>query len=263
MPVRTPGPPNDPLSEWYATTLEDVLPRRGFVYPEGHKVFRARQDWVLVKWAIEAAAPDLEEDEVDNALAAIMNDANAIMKHYYGSSRAFANLDGQTRNTTFSNIIETACGEHEWTAIVPIGRFPRLMKELFRARALYNELSHIRGLPEEDKYKQDGKLAKAIDEWVGTQPVVEPDERYARLGQHLIDYIVDKTTKGEDVDSDLFDDGDSENDDDQGRWISWTELWHSKDSKYTRWVHNNYFWSKKDKEDEDDDDMTNALLLTN
>ncbi|KAI0836642.1 hypothetical protein F5Y06DRAFT_100325 [Hypoxylon sp. FL0890] len=198
-----------------------------------------------------------------------MSTANALMKYYHGSSRNFTNIDGQTRNRVFNGIMEAARGEHEWTVIIPEGRLPTLMKKLFRARALYNELSHIRGMPEEDKYKQDGKLAQAIDQWIGSRPVEEPDERYARMHQHIIDYIVDKKIKGERVEWDFaigdFSGDDSEDDGGNQRWIPWRELWYGKSAKSPSdedagWVHNNYFWNEKDDED---GEMTNALLLYN
>lgn len=196
-----------------------------------------------------------------------MSYADDIMKHYYGSIRAFTKLDDETRNTAFNAVIEAACQELEWTVIVPEGRFPHLMKKLFRARALYNELSHVRGLPEEDKHKKEGKLAKAIDKWIGTRPVKEPDQRYACMHQHLIDHIVDEKINGEEadwgfpMDNDPDHDSDNDDEDDNRRWIPWRELWYRKGAKSQSedapWQHN-YFWSETS---DDDGCMTNALLL--
>ncbi|KAI2473124.1 hypothetical protein F4781DRAFT_222826 [Annulohypoxylon bovei var. microspora] len=269
MPPWRPNPWVEPLPDWYATKLEDVLPRRGFVFPKGHKIFDAKRDWVLVKWAIEAPAPNLEESEVDAALAAIMTDANTIADRYTQSNRMFIDLDGQVCSKPFHAIIEEARKKHLWTEIVPDGRFPILVQKLFRARFLYNTFTHIRGRPEEDKGKQEGKLAQAIDKWIGTHPVENADENYARTPQHLVDYMIDKLTKGEgsdwigsdqsDTDSGMdtedgsrsgqgvkgkktskYFDGDSEDDeedeedlgDEDAPWIPWIQLWYGSNGNH-------------------------------
>ncbi|KAF3058141.1 hypothetical protein GL218_05242 [Daldinia childiae] len=147
MEPGRPLAPWEPLTNWYDTKLEDILPHHGFVFKEGHKIFKTKQDWVRVKWAIEAPAPTLEEEKVDAVLAGIMDDANIISNNFqqtYSASIDYSHFPTDA-------IIESARKEHGWTEIVPDGRFPLLMKKLIRARTLYNRITWILGRSEADK----------------------------------------------------------------------------------------------------------------
>ncbi|KAI1643993.1 uncharacterized protein F4817DRAFT_319273 [Daldinia loculata] len=192
--------PWEPLTNWYDTKLEDILPHHGFVFKEGHKIFKAKQDWVRVKWAIEAPAPTLEEDKVDAVLAAIMNDANIISNTFQQTH--FASIDYSRFPT--NAILESARKEHDWTEIVPDGRFPHLMKKLIRARTLYNRITGILGRSEADKSKGQGKLATAIDEWTRTHPVDDPEPYYAQMPQYLKDYMISRMIEGKGADWNYF-----------------------------------------------------------
>ncbi|KAI0847375.1 hypothetical protein F5Y00DRAFT_241280 [Daldinia vernicosa] len=192
--------PWEPLTNWYDTKLEDILPHDGFIFKEGHKIFKKKQDWVRVKWAIEAPAPTLEEDKVDAALAAIMNDANIISNTF--QQTYFALIDYSRFPT--DAILESARKKHDWTEIVPDGRFPHLMKKLIRARTLYNRITWILGRSETEKSKQQGKLATAIDEWTRTRPTDDPEPFYARMPQYLKDYMISRLIEGKGADWNYF-----------------------------------------------------------
>ncbi|OTA53961.1 hypothetical protein K449DRAFT_203248 [Hypoxylon sp. EC38] len=178
--------------------------------------------------------------------------------------RSFVELDGETRDVAFNKVIEDACATLHWTVIVPKGLFPHLFRKLFRARALHNKLSHVCSLPEDYEYKEEGKLAKAIDKWIGTRPVKEPDCRYVHMPQHFIDYIVNEKMNDEKLDLNFsmedFSDYDSDTDEENRRWIPWRELWARESAKYLDedafWEHT-YFWN--DTSDEDSP-MASALL---
>ncbi|KAI1808847.1 hypothetical protein F4811DRAFT_3385 [Daldinia bambusicola] len=195
MEPGKPHAPWEPLPNWYDTKLEDILPRNGFIFPKGHKIFNVKQDWVRVKWAIEAPVPTLEEDKVDTVLATIMDDANIIAGSYH-QSRLAAN-DYNCIST--DAILESARKEHDWTEIVPDGRFPHLLKTLIRARTLYNQITHIRGRSEVEKNKRQGRLASAIDVWTKTRPVDDPDPCYARMPEDLKESMINRMIEGKGV----------------------------------------------------------------
>ncbi|KAI1466209.1 uncharacterized protein F4812DRAFT_436293 [Daldinia caldariorum] len=198
MEPGKPHAPWEPLPNWYDTKLEDILPRDGFVFPDGYKIFNVKQDWVRVKWAIEAPAPTLEEHKVDAVLAAIMDDAN-IIAGAFRQNRLIFNDNNNRSCLSTDEILESACKEHDWTEIVPDGRFPHLLKTLIRARKFYNQITHIRGRSEAEKDKQQGKLATAIDVWTKTHPVDDPDPRYARMTADLKESMINRLIEGKGV----------------------------------------------------------------
>ncbi|KAG4217196.1 hypothetical protein PC116_g34323, partial [Phytophthora cactorum] len=177
MEPGMPLPPWEQFANWYDIKLEDILPHDGFVFPEGYKIFKAKEDWVRVKWAIEAPVPTLEEEKVDAVLAAIMEDANIIVSNFRRIHSASIRPGCLSTNA----ILESARKKHDWTEIVPDGRFPRLLKKLIHARTLYNQITHILGRSEAEKGKEQGKLATAIDVWTKTRPVDDPKPFYARM----------------------------------------------------------------------------------
>ncbi|KAI0099351.1 hypothetical protein F4814DRAFT_432966 [Daldinia grandis] len=269
MEPGMPLAPWEPLINWYDTKLEDILPHHGFVFKEGHKIFKVKQDWVRVKWAIEAPAPTLEEDKVDAVLAAIMDDANTISNTFQQTHSA--SIDYSRFPT--DAILELARREHGWTEIVPDGRFPRLMKKLIRARALYNRITWVLGRSEAEKGKQQGKLATAIDKWTRTRPVDEPEPCYARMPQYLKDYMISRMIEGKGADWNFFqgDHSDDESIDNMDVADGDNDTSHgaSKDTKrkkrpkttstdeHAPWVHTNYASSPEripgsTKEDDDE-----------
>ncbi|KAI8959660.1 hypothetical protein F5Y11DRAFT_332492 [Daldinia sp. FL1419] len=251
----TPPPPWEPLPNWYDTKLEDILPHDGFVFPEGYKIFKIKQDWVRIKWAIEAPAPTLAVDKVDEVLAAIMNDANII-----------AIMSQQTHDTYIDyssdrveDILERARKEHSWTEIVPDGRFPHLLKKLIQARALYNQITSIIGRSEDEKSRPQGKLATAIDRWIHSSPTDEPDVRYAEMPQFLQDFMIKDMIDKE------FEDCDSKDDSTDTNTGTGTDEEGSDEDlgdEDAPWVHTNYMsngeHTPRSAYDEDDEDDENA-----
>ncbi|KAI1475149.1 hypothetical protein F4774DRAFT_398185 [Daldinia eschscholtzii] len=192
MEPGMPLPPWEQFANWYDIKLEDILPRDGFVFPEGYKIFKVKEDWARVKWAIEAPVPTLEKEKVDSVLAAIMEDANTIVSNF----RRIHSSSIRPGCLSTNAILESARKMHDWTKIVPDGRFPRLLKKLIHARTLYNQITRILGRSEAEKGKEQGKLAAAIDVWTKTRPVDNPKPFYARMPEDLKQYMIKRMIEG-------------------------------------------------------------------
>ncbi|KAI0383308.1 hypothetical protein F5Y04DRAFT_251030 [Hypomontagnella monticulosa] len=134
------APPQAPTG-WYATGLEDILPRRGFTYPAGHKVFTRERDSILIKWALQSKEAHRSETGVDHALGAIMNDAIAIADGVWKDERQRL-MDGANSplRVPLAAIFESARKFYSWTEMVGDDLFPYLMLDLIRARRTYRLL---------------------------------------------------------------------------------------------------------------------------
>ncbi|KAI1455346.1 hypothetical protein F4805DRAFT_459910 [Annulohypoxylon moriforme] len=236
-----------PQQKWYDIKLKDVIPRRGFVFTEGREIVDAGSD-AIMKWAIESEVPNLDRSEVDEILADLMTDANAIADHYSQSRCLYMDLDGKVRAKPIVAILETACSGHKWVKVVPRQVFLDFIEELSLARSTYATLTRIRGMPEADKGHQ-GHLALAIDEWNGTSPVEDADYRYSQMPPHKIRRIINKVLGGDFADLELSDEsfmGSDEVDpeDPKASWSPWNPSFAGTDGtsesndEDAPWIHN-------------------------
>ncbi|KAI1097914.1 hypothetical protein F4804DRAFT_338730 [Jackrogersella minutella] len=286
MMARVPGPSGAPVTDWNAIQLEDILPRRGFVFPENHKIFNSEQDELVIKKAIEVAAPILSQRQVDAVLATIVFDAIDTADQY------------KTTTHHFDAIIEGMRKQHRWTESVPDGVFPHLMVKIFQARRLYVSLTRICGIPYEDHDQKYGKLAMAIDEWCGTRPAEEAEAKYASMPDYKINRKVDKMMKRASEEAMLtyqsysdfdkkashsakdvkgkkpvkverIDENNDEDDlgDENAPWIPWRQLWYGNKGKRpdpndesAPWVHPPSFYETELDMFGDDASITNPLL---
>ncbi|KAL7622844.1 hypothetical protein AAE478_006523 [Parahypoxylon ruwenzoriense] len=182
-------------------TLEEVLPRHGFFFQEGEKIFDTETESSIVKMALQVFTTHFTERKIDRALAAILREAVTITRSYW---------------VHISYSIEAARMNFIWCDNLPNGLIPRLLGTLIHARELYVRFTHYLGPPPDAGHKEDGELAKTIDDFTGRYPAEKQDERWADADPKLIDYLVDKHIKGEPADWDAFSDCNSECTDSEG-----------------------------------------------
>ncbi|OTB01193.1 hypothetical protein M426DRAFT_323704 [Hypoxylon sp. CI-4A] len=180
---------------WYKVEFQDIFHHHGFILPKSLKIFETDEDWVDFKWAIHIQAANLEVRDVDAAFAAIMTEANSIAHSLGNSPRTIIDGRNQACRVSFGAIIEAARKRYAWTRPVADDVFPRIMKQLFRARLQYIHHTQVVGAPEADKGKEESVLALEIDKWLGVHPGERPTGNYARDPQQYIDYKVDKATQ--------------------------------------------------------------------
>lgn len=134
-------------SNWYATGVEAILPRQGFAFPPNHKIFDHDEDWISVKWALQAQVSGRTKSGVDAALAAIMVEANRIAGTVVNSPV----------KVPVTAVFESARKFYSWTKMVKDDCFPGLMLDLISARRAYKKLASTRGLADHDNEKKQGQ----------------------------------------------------------------------------------------------------------
>ncbi|KAI0179489.1 hypothetical protein GGR52DRAFT_536400 [Hypoxylon sp. FL1284] len=181
---------------WYHNvTLEDVLPRRGFLFAEDHKIFDTVQDGLVAKWALHVATPWFEEYKIDEALAAVMNEFLRLLTIVRNPSGSCYLTEDQ-----IDEIFEHAGQSFSWAEHLPKGFLSRLMGKMIRGRFVYVRLTEMRGMPESDVGKKTGQLAAAIDVWRREKPFEKPDESWTRMPAMFVDYAMERFIQGKGAD---------------------------------------------------------------
>ncbi|KAI1211602.1 uncharacterized protein F4807DRAFT_418421 [Annulohypoxylon truncatum] len=173
-----------PQQQWYDIKLMEILPRCGFIFVDDHEILDSRSDAIL-KWAIETQVPSFGQHEVEELLADVMIDVNAVADYYAKSSCMYVDLDGEIRVKPVQAIFEAARKEHKWSNYVPRNTFVDFFQKLFRARSIYNMLMSMKRTPEAAKGEQS-KLALSIDEWNSTSPTEYADAYFAQMPPHKL-----------------------------------------------------------------------------
>ncbi|CAJ2502215.1 Uu.00g096090.m01.CDS01 [Anthostomella pinea] len=158
----------------------EALPKVGFVYKEGVKMFQREQDSAAFKQALQQVSSNLHKIEVDEALAELFTKAKELKKQ--GSIQLAPTFEAAGKAIPWSSSLD----EH---IVVEAMSFLR------GARELHIKFTTYRAFPQ--NHITEGKLAKAIDTFTDIYPAKEPDESFKRMDPKMIDGMMDKMRKGQ------------------------------------------------------------------